>query len=136
MVADQGQRGLITVLTLITILFLTTLAAGLAGQIRIQVNTLTLAQQETRARYAAEAGINIALAEIMNHPQNFRPQWHEVLTAIPQCSTDIVITKSDHIYYLYSDGKSGVIHQKMTATVENYPGAQATVLIHSSFGNQ
>jgi hypothetical protein len=135
-VADQGQQGSVTVLTLILILFLTTLATGLAGQIRTQVNTLTLAQQETRARYAAEAGINIALAEIMNHPQDFQQHWQEVLAAMPQCSTDIVITKSDRIYYLYSDGKSGDIHQKLTATVENYPGEQTKVLIQSSFVNQ
>ncbi len=136
MVADQGQRGSVTVLTLIMILFLTTLATGLAGQIRTQVNNLTLTQQETKARYAAEAGINMALAEIMNHPQNFQQQWQGVLVAMPQCSTDIVITQSDHIYYLYSDGKSGGIHQKLTATVENYPGPQTKVLIQSSFVNQ
>jgi hypothetical protein len=136
MVANNRQHGSITIFTLFVILFLTTLALGLAGQIRTQVNTLILVQQETRARYAAEAGINLALAEIMNHPQNFRPQWQEDLVALPQCSTDIAITKPASIYYIHSDGKSGGIHQKVTATVENFPGTQAKVLIQSSYVNQ
>jgi Tfp pilus assembly protein PilX len=136
MVANNRQQGSVTILTLLVILFLTTLALGLAGQIRTQVNTVTLVQQETRARYAAEAGINLALAEIMNHPQNFRPQWQEVLAALPQCSTNIAITKGDSSYSIHSDGQSGGIHQKVTATVKNYPGPQAEVLIQSSYVNQ
>lgn len=136
MVTKQVQRGSVTVLTLITIMFLTILATGLAGQIRTQVHTLMLAQQETRAHYAAEAGINMALAEIMNHPQNFRSQWREFLTAIPQCSTDIVITKTDRSYKIHSDGQLGMIHHKMVATVSNYPGSQAKVSIQSGFANQ
>lgn len=136
MTADKAQSGSITLITLITIGFLTTLALGLAEQVRTEVQTLAIMQQEINARYAAEAGINMAFAEITNEPQNFRQSWQEVLVEVSHCSVDISITKREQGYSIYSDGQSGSIHYKVTAAVENYPGVQAKVAIENNFANQ
>ncbi len=133
MIFIQKQQGAITLLTLMIILFLTLLATGLAGQIQLAMNHLILGEQEVAAYYAAEAGINLALAEIMKNPQNFQSRWEENLAGPPPCQVVVVIDKSGSVYYIQSEGLSRAVRHKLTATVENFPGNEARVRIQGSF---
>lgn len=135
MISVQKCQGSVTLLLLIVILFLTLLATGLAGQIKIEMNHFILSEQEQGAHYAAEAGINIALAEIMKHSQSFQQTLVENLDDSGQCYAVVKIDKPSSVYYITSDGIFHGIHQKLTATVENYPGSKAKVLIQNSFPN-
>lgn len=135
MISVQKSQGSVTLLSLIAIFFLTLLATGLAGQIQIEMNHLVLSEQEEMAHYAAEAGINIGLAEIMIHSQNFQQTVVENLDDSGQCYAVVKIDKPSSVYYITSDGIFHGMHQKLIATVENYPGPQAKVLIRNSVAN-
>lgn len=135
MISIQKSRGSVTLFILIVIFFLTLLATGLAGKIQIEMNHLALSEQEAVAHYAAEAGINVGLAEIMVHSHNFQQTLVENLDDSGQCYAIVKIDKPSSTYCITSDGIYHGIHQKLTATVENYPGSQAKVWIKNSFAN-